>query len=72
MARRRDIQPPKESDRVERLTPPVPVGYMLGKGRRAEDVLAVQAELLRSEGIDPAWPGFDEKALLTRDSDTSQ
>jgi hypothetical protein len=37
-----------------------PVGYMLGEGRRAEDVLAVQAALLRSEGIDPAWPGFDE------------
>jgi hypothetical protein len=34
---------------------------MLGKDRRAEDVLAVQAALLRSEGIDPAWPGFDEK-----------
>jgi hypothetical protein len=72
MARRRDIQPPKESNRVERLTPPVPVGYMLGEGRRAEDVLAVQAELLRSEGIDPTWPGFDEKALLTRDSDAGQ
>jgi hypothetical protein len=26
----------------------------------------------RSEGIDPAWPGFDEKALLTRNSDASQ
>lgn len=37
-----------------------PVGYMLGEGRRAEDVLAVQAELLRSEGIDPAWPGFED------------
>ncbi len=43
---------------MERLASPV--GYMLGEGRRAEDVLAVQAELLRSEGIDPAWPGFDE------------
>jgi hypothetical protein len=46
---------------MERL---MPVGYVLGEGRRAEDVLAVQADLLRSEGIDPAWPGFDEKALL--------
>jgi hypothetical protein len=35
--------------------------YRLGKNQRAEDVLAVQDELLRSEGIDPAWPGFDEK-----------
>jgi hypothetical protein len=32
---------------------------MLGKDQRPEDVLAVQAELLRSEGIDPTWPGFD-------------
>jgi hypothetical protein len=58
MAGRRDIQPRKAGNRVERLAPPV--GYMLGEDRRAEDVLAVQAELLRSEGIDPAWPGFEE------------
>jgi len=57
---------------VERLTPRVPVGYMLGEGRGVQDVFAVEAELLRSEGIDPAWPGFDEDALLTRDSDASQ
>ena len=57
MARRRDLQPHEESDRLERLAPSV--GYVLGKDRRAEDVLAVQADLLRSEGIDPAWPGFD-------------
>lgn len=34
-------------------------GYSLGKDQRMEDVLAVEAELLRSEGIDPAWPGFE-------------
>jgi hypothetical protein len=34
-------------------------GYMLAEDQRAEDVLAVQAELLRSEGIDPAWPGLN-------------
>jgi len=45
---------------------------MLGEGRGVQDVFAVEAELLRSEGIDPAWPGFDEDALLTRDSDASQ
>lgn len=45
---------------MERLTP---VGYVLGEGRRAEDVLAIQADLLRSEGIDPSWPGFDEATL---------
>jgi hypothetical protein len=61
MAGRRDIQPRKEGNGMERLASPV--GYMLGEGRRAEDVLAVQAELLRSEGIDPAWPGFDEPTV---------
>jgi hypothetical protein len=35
-------------------------GYKLGKGQQVQDVLAVEAELLRSEGIDPAWPGFEE------------
>lgn len=55
---------------MERVTPPV--GYTLGEDRRVQDVFAVEAELLRSEGIDPAWPGFDEKALLARDSDASQ
>jgi hypothetical protein len=33
---------------------------MLGKDQQVQDVLAVEAELLRSEGIDPAWPGFGE------------
>lgn len=33
---------------------------MLGKDQQVQDVLAVEAELLRSEGIDPAWPGFEE------------
>ena len=55
---------------MERLTSPV--GYTLGEDQRVHDVLAVEAELLRSEGIDPAWPGFDEKALLGRDSNASQ
>ncbi len=67
MAKRRDLHPHEESDGVARLTPPV--GYVLGEGRRAEDVLAVQADLLCSEGIDPKWPGFDEKALLGHDGD---
>jgi len=66
MVRRRDLRPHEESDRLERLTPG---GYVLGEGRRAEDVLAVQAELLRSEGIDPMWPGFDEQALLGHDGE---
>lgn len=37
-----------------------PRGYLLGERQRVEDVLAVEAELLDSEGLDPAWPGFDE------------
>jgi len=24
-----------------------------------EDVLAAEADLLRSEGVDPKWPGFE-------------
>jgi hypothetical protein len=36
-------------------------GYVLGKGQHVEDVLAADAELLHSEGIDPAWPGFGHR-----------
>jgi hypothetical protein len=43
---------------MERLSPPV--GYMLGEHQCVQDVLAVEAELLRSEGIDPAWPGLED------------
>lgn len=35
-------------------------GYVLGENQRVEDILAADAELLRSEGIDPTWSGFDE------------
>jgi hypothetical protein len=35
-----------------------PEGYLLGPNRTPEDVLAVADELLRSEGINPDWPGF--------------
>lgn len=43
---------------MERLA--APVGYMLGKNQLVQDVLAMEAELLRSEGIDPAWPGLEQ------------
>jgi hypothetical protein len=33
---------------------------MLGADQRVEDVFAVEAELLRSEGIDPEWPPVDK------------
>jgi hypothetical protein len=58
MARRRDIQPREESDRLEGLSNPV--GYMLGEDQQVEDIFAVEAELLRSEGIDPEWPRADK------------
>lgn len=44
---------------MERLE--APTGYVLAEGQSVEDVLQVEAELLRSEGIDPAWPGFGAK-----------
>lgn len=36
-----------------------PRGYSIGS-KRMQDVLDRDAELLQSEGIDPAWPGFGE------------
>ena len=57
MATQRDLQPADESDRLGQLG--LPDGYRLGENRRPEDVLALQAELLRSEGIDPTWPGLE-------------
>jgi len=37
-----------------------PKGYVLGDKQRLQDILDVEADLLRSEGIDPEWPGFPE------------
>jgi hypothetical protein len=37
-----------------------PVGYILTGPRHVEQVLAVEAQLLKSEGLDPEWPGFPE------------
>lgn len=45
-----------------------PGGYVLGEDQRVEDVLAVEADLLRSEGIDPAWPRFDEPRSARSDT----
>lgn len=50
----------------------LPTGYVLGKSQRVEDVLAVEAELLRSEGIDPAWPGFAEQPRRRADCPSGQ
>ena len=51
------MEPDEASGGVGRVK--VARGYTLGKDHRMKDVLAVEAELLRSEGLDPAWPGFE-------------
>lgn len=43
-----------------------PGGYVLGEDQQVEDILAVEADLLRSEGIDPAWPRFDGDSSRSR------
>jgi len=49
--------------RMERVTPPTPPkGYVLSEEHGIKEVLAVEAALLRSEGIDPELPGFPEHA----------
>jgi hypothetical protein len=35
--------------------------YLLPEGKTMRDILAADAELLASEGLDPEWPRFDEK-----------
>lgn len=43
---------------MERVEPPK--GYVLEDKAAVLQIMAVEADLLRSEGIDPAWPGFPE------------
>jgi hypothetical protein len=43
-----------------------PQGYVIPDQESAERILAVEAELLRSEGIDPAWPGFEHDSRTKR------
>lgn len=40
----------------------LPPGYLLPDEMTMKDVLRIDAEILASEGIDPEWPGFEEKA----------
>lgn len=40
----------------------LPPGYLLPEGKTMQDVLRMDAELLASEGLDPTWPGFDDKS----------
>ena len=41
---------------MERVEPAS--AYVVRDRQSVEKILAVEAELLRSEGIDPAWPGY--------------
>jgi hypothetical protein len=41
---------------MERVEPPQ--GYIVKDRESVEELLEVEAELLRSEGIDPTWPGL--------------
>ena len=43
---------------MERVEPPN--GYVLTSQDDVHEIMAVEAELLRSEGVDPVWPGFPE------------
>jgi hypothetical protein len=51
-----------------------PQGYMVPDRKAVERILAIEAELLQSEGLDPTWPGFDGPRQSTRrisDTDVS-
>jgi len=52
---------------MERVDPVT--GYVIRDRRSVEQILAVEAELLRSEGIDPAWPGFPNDLPDDEDDD---
>jgi hypothetical protein len=41
---------------MQRLEPAS--AYIVRDRNSLDKILAVEAELLRSEGVDPAWPGF--------------
>jgi hypothetical protein len=36
-------------------------GYIVRDRETVDRILEIEAELLRSEGIDPAWPGFGKE-----------
>lgn len=41
-------------------TADAPRGYTVATKQDVEEILAIEAELLRSEGVDPRCPGFAE------------
>lgn len=57
-----DMKPPRSQ----------PKGYVIGTQRRIADVLAMQSELLRSEGLDPKWPGFESADHAGRGAKSEQ
>lgn len=59
---------------MERLKPEQPSGYVLRDKDTVAEILAVEAELLRSEGVDPRWPGFapTDQAKRTERSDSDR
>jgi hypothetical protein len=47
----------------------LPKAYVLTSKDAVQEILAVEADLLRGEGIDPAWPGFAEATDETESSE---
>jgi hypothetical protein len=58
MARPRDIRPGQKGDRLDGVD--LHLGFRLAPNQTVEDYLAIGDELLRSEGIDPTWRGFEK------------
>jgi hypothetical protein len=64
MAGQRDLQADGEVIKVPPAHGEGVVGvYTLGEDQTAQDLFAMQDELLRSEGIDPPWVPFTEAEL---------
>ena len=55
---------------MERVEPPK--GYVLTSQDDVHEIMAVEAELLRSEGVDPVWPGFPESKDAPDDQSQSR
>jgi hypothetical protein len=66
MAKRRDLHDGDEGNGLDRVG--VSGVYRLGKDQRITDILAVEDDLLRSEGIDPTWVPFTEAELAEAES----
>ncbi len=58
MAAPRAVPAGQEGDRLDGVN--LHLGVRLGPDQTVEDYLAIGNDLLRSEGIDPTWRGFDE------------